>query len=96
MADTNGKTWKEKGLEWLLQQGPTTVLLSVILGVMFYQDNYERRVAEPARIAAIQAGYERMDAKHESALKAQWESHTAQLRYVMDSLREFRVRAGSE
>lgn len=61
----DGKTWKEIGLSWLVNQGVCTVLLFAILiggGYMTY-------VMVPKHLDAIQDGYERIGKRHDESIE---------------------------
>jgi hypothetical protein len=47
--------WKQQGLTWLFQQGPTVVVLVIILGFL----GWAFVVLVPEHLKAIQQGYDR-------------------------------------
>jgi hypothetical protein len=69
-TDDTPKSWKVAGVQWLLHQGPSVVLLFLIVGMMGYGGHYAVNNAIPKHIEQIQRGYE---------------SHAAQLKQVSDS-----------
>lgn len=83
MTDTENKTVRDRLLEWLFQQGVSTVLLVAILSTLAYFGNYEQRVAIPQRIRDIQAGYDRNLEVHRRIEAAQRESFKEALQLLI-------------
>lgn len=92
------KPWRRLVLEWLFNQGVSTVLLIINVTVMVYFFNYALQTAIPAHLSAIQAGYDRnmqvmggalkqLEAAHTSQIEHMNEAHTAQIKYIVDSYR---------
>lgn len=91
--------WKIRAANWLFSQGTSTVLLCAILGVNVWGGYYAMTTAIPQHINAIQAGYDRMDAKHTAdmdRMAAHQErvnaSHDRALEKVSDALDRLRDR----
>ena len=73
MSESKNPTWKDLFSSWLFQQGVSTVLLLVLVVLGIYT----LKVIVPEHLLLIQQGYERTE-----------KSHEAQIKYIMDSLRE--------
>lgn len=70
-VDTIGKTWREIGINWLVNQGAVTVLLFCICvggGYMAY-------VMIPTHLNAIQSGYEKIQERNGLAIEKLAASH---------------------
>jgi hypothetical protein len=64
-TETSGKTWREIGIAWLVNQGVSTVLLFCILA----GGSYLTYVMVPKHLETIQQGYERIDERHDQAIE---------------------------
>lgn len=70
-VEVGNKSWREIGMSWLVNQGASTVLLTVLIiggGYMAY-------VMIPAHIKAIQDGYEKVNERNSVAIEKLAASH---------------------
>lgn len=67
--DMDGKTLKEILVQWLAQQGASTVLLTGILCAIAYGGYYGMHTAVPAHLNQIQQGYTELGERHEKVVE---------------------------
>jgi hypothetical protein len=89
MADTNGstngsKTLRDRVVEWLFQQGVSTVLLVAIFALLAYFGNYWLKEGLPAQTKEIQAGYERLAQQHSKVEEANRQAFEKAIGYILD------------
>lgn len=95
MKSDDRKTWWERLVDWALQQGVSTVLLFVSVGLFIYTIQY----VVPQHLLMIQSGYEALatinaqalanqELKHSEQIRLITESHTDQIKYLTDSFRQ--------
>lgn len=86
---------KEKALEWLFQQGASTVLLVGILGSLLYGLHYAMTTAIPKHLEQIQTGYDRIAEQHSKEVQATNASHEKMIQRLTESWeREVRALRG--
>ena len=67
--DMEGKSLREILIQWLAQQGASTVLLTGILCAIAYGGYYGMHTAVPAHLNQIQQGYTELGERHEKVVE---------------------------
>lgn len=92
------KTWKERGAEWLIQQGPTVAVLVAMLTVVSYGGWQALTVIIPGQIDKITTSHTEAvkseASEHKEAVKALIESHDKDRQLYGELLRERRTMVG--
>ena len=77
--------WKALGMQWLVNQGASTVLLVILVAMIGYISDYGIKVAIPAHIKSIQEGYDRHVADHRKEVESMHASYERSLKLVTDA-----------
>lgn len=81
VIDPTGKDWKTIGLQWLVSQGVSTVLLFCILA----GGGYACYSLVPQHLQQIQKGYEDITERHERTVKAITDGHERTVKQLTES-----------
>jgi len=76
------KSWRDLAFRWMLSQGPSTVLLTIII----IGGGYLAQVMIPAHLDTIQRGYEKLSERNDMAIERLATSHERAIDRVMTAL----------
>ena len=94
MADNNGNGWKPLIIENAVKQGPSFIVLCLILWGLWSLGNYGIKTAEsaiPQHLQQIQTGYEKIQSAFDSNIKTIQASNDRNIERMIESSEKERI-----
>lgn len=88
MANGDQVSLKSRALDWLFQQGVSTVLLAAILGLLAWGGKYMLEHAIPDHLRSIQEGYEHNASNLKDVMDAHIKHSDRERALLIELLRE--------